>query len=46
MTQTRLNNVMVLHMHKHLFDTIDHTSIDNEFASCSDDRRKQFGVFS
>ena len=42
-----LNNVMVLHIHKHLTDTIDHdrTSILNEFASCSDDRHKQFSVF-
>ena len=46
MTQTRLNNIMVLHIHKHLTDTIDRMSILNEFASCSDDGRKQFGVFS
>ena len=36
MTQTQLKNVMVLHIHKHLFDTIDRTSIHNEFASCSE----------
>ena len=46
MTQTRLNNIMVLHIHKHLTDTIVRTSTLNEFASCNDDRRKQFGVFS
>ena len=26
MTQSRLNNVMLLHIHKHLIETIDHNS--------------------
>lgn len=39
MTQSRLNNVMVLHVHKHLTDTIDHTSVLNEFALANDERK-------
>lgn len=45
MTQSRLNSVMVLHIHKHLTDTVNHIAVLNEFASANDDRRKQFGVF-
>ena len=45
MTQSRLNNVMFLHIHKHLTETIDHTATLNEFASANDDRCKQFGMF-
>ena len=40
MTQSRLTNVILLHIHNH-----DHTATLNEFASADDDRRKQFGVF-
>ena len=46
MTQSRLNNTMVLHIHNHLTDSIDHTSVLNEFASANDERRKLFGTFS
>ena len=45
MTQTWLNNTMVLHIHNHLTDNVDHTSVLNEFASANDERRKLFGTF-
>ena len=45
MTQSRLNNIMFSHIHKHLTETMDHTGTLNEFASANDDRRKQFGMF-
>jgi len=45
MTQTCLNNVMVLHIHKHLTDSVDHKQILNEFASSNDDGQRIFGSF-
>ena len=46
MTQTRLNNVMVIHIHKHLTDSINHTQELNEFVSANNDRLTQFGKFN
>ena len=45
MTQFRLNNVMVLHIHRHLTDKVDNTGVLKEFVSAIDDRRKHFGLF-
>ena len=45
MTQARLNNIMILHIHKHLTDNIDHTKVLNEFSTANENRRKQFGTF-
>ena len=45
MTQRRLNYLMILHIHKHLTDTIDRSKILNEFASANDERKKLFGQF-
>ena len=46
MTQSRMNNIMVLHIHRHLTDSIDHIRILNEFVSANDDRRKNIGLYS
>jgi len=41
----RLNNVMVLHIHKYLTDNLNCIKILNEFTSAKEDRRQQFGKF-
>ena len=45
MTQCRLNNVMVLHIHKHLTDSLNYIKILNKFTSAKEDRRQQFRHF-
>ena len=45
MTQTRLNNAMVVHIHKHLTDSLDYAKVLNEFVSANEDRRARFGKF-
>ena len=45
MTQSRLNNIMVLHIHKHLTNSVDLKQVLNEFASANDERRRIFGSF-
>ena len=45
MTQVRLNNMMVVHIHKTLTDTIDIKSILTGFSTANADRRKMFGSF-
>ena len=35
MTQSRLNHIMLLHIHKHLTDSISHTAVLNEFVSAN-----------
>ena len=40
MTQVRLNNIMVVHIHKSLTDTIDAKSILTEFLTANEERRK------
>ena len=32
MTQSQLNHIMLLHIHKHLTDTISHIAVLNEFV--------------
>ena len=44
-TQSRLSNIMVLHIHRHLTDKVDHTVVLKEFVSANDDRRRHFGLF-
>ena len=46
MGQERLNNLMVLHVHKEITDKLDLISIANEFVGDSDHRLKFFGAFS
>lgn len=43
-TQTRLN-VIVVHVHKHLTDSVDCVKVLNEFASANEDRKTHFGKF-
>ena len=44
-TQSRLNNIMVLHIHRDLTGKVDHTAVLKEFVSANDDRRRHFGLF-
>ena len=43
MTQSRLNNLMILHVHKSITDKICLTDIGNEFVSGSSHRENRFG---
>ena len=45
MTQLRLNNLIVLHVHKNLSDDLDLTSIAMEFISGNESRQRFFGKF-
>ena len=45
MSQQRMNNVMVLHIHKHLTDTVNLKDTLNEFVTANDERRKHFGLY-
>ena len=45
MTQTRLNNLMVLHVHKNLTDQLCLTEVRNEFVKGSSHREALFGKF-
>ena len=45
MTQKRLNDLMILHVHKELTDALHKTSIASEFIEDCDSRRKMFGKF-
>ena len=45
MTQQRINNIMVMHIHKHLTDSVDHKEVLNDFVALNDERRKHFGLF-
>ncbi len=44
-SQERLNNLIVLHVHKDITDTLDLKSICNEFVGDSEHRCKIFGTF-
>ena len=44
-TQSRLNNIMVLHIHRDLTDKVDHTAVLKVFVSAHDDRHRHFGLF-
>ena len=45
MTQARLNHVMVIHIHSHLTDNVDHVRVLNEFFSASNERKRHFTSF-
>ena len=46
MSQCRLNNLMVLHVHRDIVDKMSLLQIGNEFISASDHRKSLFGLFS
>ena len=46
MTQQRLNNVMLLHVHKDLCDDIDILKIGQSFVSANSRRQSYFGNFT
>ena len=45
MTQSRLNNVMIIHIHKDLTDSFNHLQVVNEFSSGNEDIIRHFGRF-
>ena len=45
MTQQRMNNIMILHINKHLTDTVNHKEILNNFITINDECCKHFGIF-
>ena len=45
MGQSRLNNVMVVHINKELTDKIDQDTLLQDFVESNDDRRKYFGLY-
>ena len=45
MTQTRLNNVLVLHGHKNLTDQLCLIEVGNDFVKGSSHREALFGTF-
>ena len=45
MTQPRLNNMMLLHIHKDLTDNIDVLQVAKEFVQVNDRRSNYFGTF-
>ena len=45
MTQQRMNNIMILHINKHLTDTVNHKEILNNFITTNNERGKHFGIF-
>ena len=45
MTQRRLNNIMILHVHKDQTDQLSLIEVGNEFVQWSDHRRHLFGKF-
>ena len=45
MTEKRLNNCLLLHVHKDLLDTCDVVEVAKEFISAKEERRKYFGAF-
>ncbi len=45
MTQDRLNNLMILHVHQEYTDSINLTEVANDFVSRSDRRSQVFGHF-
>ena len=46
MTEERLTNCFLLHVHKHLTDELDVTQVAKEFVDKTDERRKYFGSFA
>ena len=45
MTERRLNNCLLLHVHKDITDSLDLISIASEFVCANDERKKYFGNF-
>ena len=45
MTQTRMNNLIILHVHKERTDALDLKAIANEFTARNKRRRCMFGKF-
>ena len=45
MKQTRLNHLMILHVHKDITDSLNLNDIGNEFVRCSEHRLSVFGHF-
>ena len=45
MSQQRMNNLMLLHIHKYITDSLDLKAVANEFVADSDHRLKVFGTF-
>ena len=45
MKQTRLNHLMILHVHKDIKDSLNLNDIGNEFVRCSEHRLSVFGHF-
>ena len=45
MKQTRLNHLMILHVHKDITDSLNLNDIGNEFVGCSEHRLSVFGHF-
>ena len=45
MTHQRMNNIMILHINKHLTDSFNHKEILNNFITTNDERGKHFGIF-
>ena len=45
MTEQRLNNCLLLHVHKDLTDELDMKEIGRAFVSTNDERRRYFGDF-
>jgi len=46
MTEKRLNNCLLLHVHKDLTDKLNLVEVANEFISVNSDRKKYFGFFN
>ena len=45
MSQQRMNNLMLLHVHKDITDSLDLKAVANEFVADSEHRLKVFGTF-
>lgn len=46
MSEKRLNNCVLTHVHKHLLDKVDVVEVAKEFVLVNDDRIKHFGLFT
>ena len=46
MTEAKLNNVLLLHTHRELFDELDLVQIANMFVSVNSRRKSYFGSFN
>ena len=46
MTEMRLNNCLLVHVHKDLTDALNLEDIAKEFVACNVERRRHFGSFS